>query len=140
PIPPQSYSLYFGWLILELLRGRGSRVILKWPNDLYLIGAGKVGGVLTSVGRRGGRKFLVAGIGINTSKPVPPFPRLDIPVKNREIVEGFIGRVERPPRWEEVFRKYRREFYLYRGILGIEGELTEVGELKIGAEVRGGWR
>ena len=140
PIPPQSYSLYFGWLMLELLRERGSRVVLKWPNDLYLIGEGKVGGILTSVGHRGGRPFLVVGVGVNTHHPVPPFPKLDLPIENREVVEGFIEKIENPPSWEEVFQRYRREFYLHRGVLGIEGELTEFGELKVGAEVRGGWR
>lgn len=43
------------------------RVLVKWPNDLYL-GEGKLGGILTEVVSQ----QVVVGVGVNVSNEVPP--------------------------------------------------------------------
>ena len=36
-IPMQSFSIYFGWIIKKVLNSYGSKVVLKWPNDIYIL-------------------------------------------------------------------------------------------------------
>ncbi len=50
-----------------LARGVGARVLVKWPNDLYL-GDGKLGGIIAEV--VAGQ--VIAGVGVNVANPPPP--------------------------------------------------------------------
>ncbi len=56
----ESSSIYFAYILKEVLEDLGSKVWLKWPNDFYL-GEKKLGGLITNlVG-----DSLVCGVGIN---------------------------------------------------------------------------
>ena len=56
----ESSSIYFAFLMKELIASQGSKLWLKWPNDFYLEEK-KIGGVITNlVG-----ETLICGIGIN---------------------------------------------------------------------------
>ncbi|WP_416860389.1 biotin--[acetyl-CoA-carboxylase] ligase [Helicobacter ganmani] len=59
-LPLESTSIYMGFIFKEVLQEEGSRVWLKWPNDLY-IGKQKVGGVLCARLR----DVMICGIGLN---------------------------------------------------------------------------
>lgn len=104
-IPMQSISIYFGYLFKETLNKLGSRVILKWPNDIYL--NKKIGGIITNIIG----KNVVCGIGLNTFSDVDEFDKLDIEVDNISILNYFFEKVEKKISWNEVFDKFKVEFY-----------------------------
>jgi BirA family transcriptional regulator, biotin operon repressor / biotin---[acetyl-CoA-carboxylase] ligase len=67
------HALRVGLTVAEAIEATapGLSVAIKWPNDLML-GEGKVGGVLCEARWQGDRlAWVVAGIGINVSNPVP---------------------------------------------------------------------
>ncbi len=126
-VPLESLSIYFGWLFKKSLNKLGSNVVMKWPNDIYLIDKEpkKIGGVITNIVR----DFVVCGIGLNTSySPLKEFGCLDIKVKNDKILQNFFDMDF--PSWEEVFCEYKREFKRTGTFLGIEGKLLNDGSLE----------
>jgi len=105
-LPPSAASIYFGWIMRELLCERLEKPVwLKWPNDLYL-GSKKVGGILTTRLR----SFYVAGIGINLKKSEKNFAALETELPPMILLDMYLERLARPPKWKELFRKYRLEF------------------------------
>lgn len=64
-------SLAVGVALAEALDASGSRVRVKWPNDLWLVdrdgaqGGRKLGGVLIETTSIGERRWVVIGVGIN---------------------------------------------------------------------------
>lgn len=69
PPNPAALSLVAGVAVAEALAEFGAALALKWPNDLYRIGADgeplKVGGILCEMRGGGGPVRLVAGCGLN---------------------------------------------------------------------------
>ncbi len=127
-IPLQSFSIYFGWILKKTLNELGSNVVLKWPNDIYLIDDKplKAGGIITSVKN----ETLVCGIGLNTSfSPSEEFGCLDIKIKNDKILQNFFAKLEQKPNFDEVIKEYKKEFETTKKIFGIEGELDKDGAL-----------
>ncbi len=104
-LPPSAASIYFGWVMRELLRELGQPVWLKWPNDLYL-GSKKAGGVITTRLR----SFYVAGIGVNLQKSEKNFAALETELSPMILLDMYLQRLESAPKWKELFRKYRLEF------------------------------
>ncbi|MCW5635036.1 MAG: biotin--[acetyl-CoA-carboxylase] ligase [Rubrivivax sp.] len=79
PLAPRDWSglsLAAGLAIAEALdpatEGAPPRVLLKWPNDLWLDGgeAGKLGGLLIETVTVGRRRMCVVGVGLNV-QPLP---------------------------------------------------------------------
>ena len=103
-LPKISFSVYFSWLMVEVLRELGSEVWLKWPNDLYL-GGDKVGGVITNYLKG----FLVVGVGINL-KNNGTFRGLDIEVEIETILKNYIKKLESPKEWRVIHRDLEVEF------------------------------
>jgi BirA family biotin operon repressor/biotin-[acetyl-CoA-carboxylase] ligase len=66
-------SLAVGVALAEALDASGSRVRVKWPNDLWLVdrdgarGGRKLGGVLIETTSVGERRWVVIGVGINVA-------------------------------------------------------------------------
>jgi len=104
-LPEISASLYFAWLIREALLPLSSDLWIKWPNDLYR-GEKKVGGVLT----HRLRNFCVVGIGINLKKSENFFEALETELPPMILLDMFLERFKKPPKWKDIFRKYRLEF------------------------------
>ena len=104
-LPLASASIYFSFLLKELLANKGSKVWLKWPNDFY-IETKKVGGCITQY-REG---VLIVGIGLNLKEAPETFAVLDIEVDPRELVEAFLKQVECKISWKQIFSKYKIEF------------------------------
>ncbi len=108
-LPLESASIYFAWLLKEVLAKQGSRCWIKWPNDFY-IEEKKIGGMITSVVD----SALVCGVGINLVAAPEEFGVLDIVMTPEEIVQRFMENVKKSISWKQVFRNYSVEFYKNR--------------------------
>jgi len=101
----ESSSIYFSYLLKEILTQLGSKVWLKWPNDFY-IGDKKIGGVITNMFK----STLVCGIGLNVKNAPEDFEVLDIDVDIKTLVETFLGSLKLKHSWKQIFSKYALEF------------------------------
>lgn len=101
----ESSSLYFAFILKELLSTLGSKVWLKWPNDFYLE-AQKMGGVITNlVG-----ETLVCGIGLNLLSAPLNFSKMDIKITAQELTNNYVRELEKFPSWKQIFSKFELEF------------------------------
>ncbi len=105
-LPLQSVSIYFAYLLKELLSEKGSEIWVKWPNDFYLKDK-KIGGVITAKID----KYIVCSIGLNIAKSPEKFEKLDVAVNRDEIVKEFINKIDCFVSWKQVFSKYKIEFH-----------------------------
>ncbi|RAX56935.1 biotin--[acetyl-CoA-carboxylase] ligase [Helicobacter monodelphidis] len=105
-LPLHSSSLYFGYILKEILTNRGSLAWLKWPNDLYL-DTHKIGGILTQKVQN----TLICGIGINL-KTNGDFAALEEHVHKEDIIEEMVKKNFSIYQWKQIFSKYRLEFHL----------------------------
>jgi len=135
-LPITATSIYFAYLMKNSLKQLGSKVWVKWPNDLY-IETSKVGGCITV--KKG--KVLIAGIGINIINAPLDFGVLDIDVSTSELLQNFLKRVEETPSWKQIFSNFRlefeksKEFYTHIGNEKLslnDAVLNEDGSLTIG--------
>jgi len=135
-LPITAASIYFACLIKNSLEKFGSKVWVKWPNDLY-IESSKVGGCITV--KKG--NILIVGIGVNIINAPCDFGILDITVTPVELLEIFLKTVEEIPSWKQIFSNFRlefeksKEFYTHSGNkkLDLKGAvLNEDGSLMIG--------
>lgn len=104
-IPLQSLSIYFTYLLKNILKNNNSKVWLKWPNDFY-IGSKKIGGTITNVSN----KLVYCGIGINLIPINKDFGYLDIDIDIEEILKEYFSTLEEFPSWKQIFSKYLLEF------------------------------
>ena len=119
-LPIQSSSIYFSFILKNILSLMGSSVWLKWPNDFY-INNQKIGGTITSL--KG--DLLYCGIGINLNIVDLQFGSLDIKIDNEEILKKYFLALESYPKWKQIFSKYLLEFNLSKKYL------TTVDDIKI---------
>ena len=132
-IPLQSLSVYFSYLMYEILKKYDKRVTLKWANDLYILEnePKKVGGILTNIKK----KKIICGIGVNT-KFAPEIDSeyksgcLDINIKNDKILEEFFDKLDKKKKWGKVFFEYKKIFEKNKKIFGIDGILNNDATLK----------
>ena len=106
-LPIQSISIYFMYILKMVLNSLGSKVVFKWPNDLYL--KNKVGGIITNIKN----DIIIVGIGLNTNQS-SKFDNLDIKVDNLELLKLYLNSLNKT--WSEVFEKFEKEFYKYKFI------------------------
>jgi len=103
----ESASIYFSFLLKESLESLGSKVFLKWPNDLYIDDA-KVGGMITTVVNNN----LICGVGLNLIKKTDNFAKLDIDISREEILDNYLINIEKKSPWKQVFSKYKLDFQI----------------------------
>lgn len=82
PVRWEGLSLAVGLALADaldrLLPGQLPQLMLKWPNDLWLVGGThggpgrKLGGVLVETTLRGGQRYCVVGVGLNIRPPKQP--------------------------------------------------------------------
>jgi len=101
----ESASIYFSYVLKETLEEFGSKVFLKWPNDLY-IGESKIGGMITNIVANA----LVCGVGVNLQKTDDVFGSLDINISKEELLEKYFKNIEKRVLWKQVFSKYKLNF------------------------------
>ena len=100
----QSISIYYMFLLKEVLIRYGSVIKFKWPNDLYL--EKKVAGCITNVKN----DIIIVGIGINTKKS-QNFDVLQIEIDNKTILYDFFKEINKKILWNEIYPKLEYEFY-----------------------------
>ena len=113
-----SVSIYFSYIMKELLEQYSSNIYLKWPNDLYYFKS-KIGGIVT----KKVDDVLVCGIGINLKKNSNSYEALNINVDTDFILKSYLQSLEILPSWKQVFSKYKIEFETNKRIYAhIQGE------------------
>ena len=103
-LPLSSASIYFAYIMKQVLSEIDKSVYLKWPNDLY-IGSNKIGGVIT----KKIDKTLICGIGINLKK-TKEFDGLSHYIKPKTLLDRYITLLEKFPKWKHIFREFEIEF------------------------------
>jgi BirA family biotin operon repressor/biotin-[acetyl-CoA-carboxylase] ligase len=101
----QSASIYFSYILKEVLKEEGSNLWLKWPNDFY-ISEKKIGGTITNLS---GNLFY-CGIGINLHPVSDEFGYLDIEIDNKNLLETYFKELEKYISWKQIFSKFQVEF------------------------------
>ena len=104
-LPLNSISIYFAYVLKELLSEHNSQVWLKWPNDFYNNDK-KIGGVLTAL--KG--ENIICSIGLNLVQSPNNFAILDIKIDKNKLIEEFFLKVKQVILWKYVFSKYKIEF------------------------------
>jgi len=113
-LPMQSMSIYFSFLLKELLSEKGSKVWLKWPNDFY-IDKQKIGGTITAIIKD---EIIICSIGLNLTSAPRGFGKLDIAVDRKKLIFDYFLKLKQENFWKDIFIKYKVEFlhstsYLY---------------------------
>ncbi len=100
-----SASIYFSFVMKQLLNELGYDVWLKWPNDFYFHDA-KIGGTMTQkVG-----EVVVCGMGINLQNAPDGYGSLESSVEAEGLLRGYLQKLLAVPSWQEVFSEYAVEF------------------------------
>jgi BirA family biotin operon repressor/biotin-[acetyl-CoA-carboxylase] ligase len=105
-LPIQSASIYFSFILKNILKSMGSKTWIKWPNDFYCYNK-KIGGIITNVTNG----LLYCGIGLNLLKINKEFGYLDIDVNIDILLELYSQKLEKYPSWKQIISKYEVEFY-----------------------------
>ncbi len=109
-LPLQSASIYFSFILKEILKELGSKVWLKWPNDFY-ISDKKIGGTITSLHK----DLIFCGIGLNLYEVDDKFGFLDIDIEYKKLLEKYFSMLDKSYTWKTVFSKLKIEFYKNNG-------------------------
>ncbi len=105
-LPIQSTSIYFSYILKELLNEKGSKIWLKWPNDFYIEDK-KAGGVITAVLKD---EIIVCSIGLNLKSAPQDFAKLDIDIDRENLLQSYFLKLKEDIFWKDIFRKYKVEF------------------------------
>ena len=137
-LPLSSASIYFSFIMKQILLELGENIWLKWPNDFYKNDE-KVGGTIT----KKVNDTLVCGIGINLKKSQNGYSALRSDISPQFLLEKYLLVLEKFPKWKQIFSEFEVEFELsrkfsvhienYQTSLG-DAELCDDGSLIIGGE------
>jgi len=134
----ESASIYFSFLLQETLASLGSKVFLKWPNDLY-IEKQKIGGMITNIVG----DTLICGVGLNLTHSKKKYGSLDLHIEKKDLLARYFINIEKKILWKQVFSKYKLNFQtnqnffthingkkvsLSQAVLENDGSLTINGE------------
>ena len=103
----ESASIYYSYILKEVLEEYGSKVWIKWPNDFYIENK-KIGGMITHVIK----DFLVCGVGVNIVNSPENFGKLDVKISIDNLLNKYLKNVKKILSWKQIFSKYKLEFYL----------------------------
>ena len=106
-LPLSSASIYFSFIMKQILVELDTKVWLKWPNDLYLDNE-KIGGTIT----KKVKDILVCGIGINLKKNQNGYSAVQNDILPRFLLNKYLLTLEEFPEWKQVFSEYEVEFEL----------------------------
>jgi len=101
----ESISIYFSWLMREVLYELGSKLWVKWPNDFYIKDR-KIGGVITTKVK----DTIIGSMGINILHAPEQFATLDLQIVPQKLVQLFVEKLKEKISWKNVFSKYKIEF------------------------------
>ena len=122
-----SISIYFSYLLKELLSSYGSKIWIKWPNDFYIKDK-KVGGTITTKID----EYIIGSIGLNIVESPLEFGILDIHIEPKKVVSDFLKILENKISWKQVFSKYKIEFQKSRDFsVHIGNEIKSLKDAKL---------
>ena len=104
-LPTQSFSIYFSFLLKEVLKENNSKIWLKWPNDFY-IDDKKIGGTITTLSNN----FVYCGIGLNLIHVDENFGNLDIKIDSQKILQEYFFKLNESNSWKQIFNSFKIEF------------------------------
>jgi len=104
-LPLSSASIYFSYIMREVLAKYESDIWLKWPNDLYH-DSSKIGGTIT----KKVDTTLLCGMGVNLKKNSNGFKALNLNVEPIILLKEYLEGLEKYPSWKQIFSQYRIEF------------------------------
>lgn len=104
-LPLQSASIYFSFILKQVLQEQGSNTWLKWPNDFYIEDK-KIGGSITSVAK----DLIYCGIGLNLLHVSDEFGCLDIEMSPESILNAYFLKLNKMLLWKEIFSQFKIEF------------------------------
>ena len=104
-LPLASVSIYFAYLLKEVLMENGSKIWLKWPNDLYLQDK-KAGGLMSAKIS----EFVVVSVGLNLKFAPTNAILCDIDISLENLIKEFLQKLEKKILWKQIFSKYMLEF------------------------------
>ncbi|MEW6552426.1 MAG: biotin--[acetyl-CoA-carboxylase] ligase [Campylobacterota bacterium] len=131
----QSASIYYSFLLKNLLKEHKSEIWLKWPNDFY-IAEKKIGGTITHLVN----DVLYCGIGLNLSLIHDDYGYLDIDININEILDEYFTILSKSVSWKEIFSLYKIEYELSKKFQAtlknqkislLDSELCEDGSILI---------
>jgi BirA family biotin operon repressor/biotin-[acetyl-CoA-carboxylase] ligase len=106
----ESASIYFAYIMKELLSKYSSNLYIKWPNDIYMNDK-KIGGIIT----KNIKNNLICGIGVNIIKsPEVTFGCLGVEIDPLKILQEYILELQKIYSWKQIFIKYQIEFDKYK--------------------------
>jgi len=123
-LPLASASIYFSYIMRQIISKYQSAIWLKWPNDLYY-NSDKIGGTIT----KKVDNILLCGMGINLQKNSNGFKALNLNVAPIFLLQEYLLALEKYPSWKQIFSQYRidfersREFFTH--IDGVEKSLKD---------------
>lgn len=100
----ESVSIFFGFIFKEILVANGSKVWLKYPNDLY-IDNNKIGGIICNIIN----SFVVCGIGLNIESKMFHCIENNIIDDVNIFLQSYFNVIHEYT-WNDIFNKYRLEF------------------------------
>jgi len=104
-LPIQSASIYFSFILKDILKTIGSEIWLKWPNDFY-ISDKKIGGTITTVSN----DLIYCGIGLNLINVNEEFGKLDISITSDNILKSYFNKLKLKDSWKQIFSEFKIEF------------------------------
>jgi len=133
-VPMQSLSVYFSYILYDVLKKYNQNVTIKWPNDIYILEETpkKIAGILTNIKN----KKIICGIGINTEFDPNIIADsyksgcLCIKGKNDKILKEFLSLLVNKYSWEYVFENYSKIFAKNKSVFGINGILNNDATIK----------
>ncbi len=114
----ESASIYFSYLLKDVLSNLNSSLWIKWPNDFYL-GDLKIGGMITNIVENS----IVCGVGLNLVSSPEGFSSLDIEISREKLLKLYLKNIKKKILWKQVFSKYKLEFHRNRNFSTHNGNL-----------------
>ncbi len=124
-LPKVSICIYFTMLMQLTLQSLGSKVWLKWPNDLY-IDDKKVGGAISTIIKNN----TIFSIGLNIKQAPKNFKTIDIDISIDELLQKYILKIKEDIFWKEIFIKYKIQFEKSKTFLYFDQKLQKKISLK----------
>jgi BirA family biotin operon repressor/biotin-[acetyl-CoA-carboxylase] ligase len=126
-LPLASASIYFSFIMKQILYELGENIWLKWPNDFYKNDE-KVGGTIT----KKVNNTLVGGIGLNLKKSQNGYTALQSDISPEILLEKYLDALENFPKWKQIFSEFEIEFELSRKFsVHIESYQTSLGDAEL---------
>ncbi len=104
-LPISSASIYFAYLMKELLSSLGQECWLKWPNDIYIKNK-KCGGVVTHLYQG----IYIVGIGVNFVEKGEKYAYCKVKKDVKKVLKSYFLLLKKRVKWQEIFRKYKVEY------------------------------